>query len=103
MQSHTSGIAERPDGKLERILLELEKMAQLVKQPSKKPAPDYRLFIEALIKWVAMKLIYFCMINHLSFSEMIQGTNPDSSVLTYNILGPHIKRLAEVHQQFPEG
>jgi hypothetical protein len=37
MQNHTSGIAERPPGKLERILLELEKMAQLVKQPSKKP------------------------------------------------------------------
>jgi hypothetical protein len=40
MQSHTSGIAERPEGKLERILLELEKMAQLVKHPSKKPASD---------------------------------------------------------------
>jgi hypothetical protein len=40
MQSHTSGIAERPEGKLERILLEFEKMAQLVKQPSKKPASD---------------------------------------------------------------
>jgi hypothetical protein len=40
MQSHTSGTAERPEAKLERILLELEKMVQLIKQPSKKPASD---------------------------------------------------------------
>jgi hypothetical protein len=40
MQSHTSGIAERPEEKLESFLLELEKMAQLAKQPSKKPASD---------------------------------------------------------------
>jgi hypothetical protein len=40
MQSHTSGIAEQPDGQHERILLALEKMAQLVKQPGKKPASE---------------------------------------------------------------
>jgi hypothetical protein len=46
---------------------------------------------------------WFCMINHLLFSEMIQGANPDFSVLTCNILEPHIKRLRDIHRQFPEG
>jgi hypothetical protein len=43
------------------------------------------------------------MISHLLFSEMIQGMNPDFFVLTYDILEPYIKRLADVHRQFPEG
>jgi hypothetical protein len=71
MQRQMSRIAERTDGKLEGILLELEKVAQLVKQPNKKHASDQRPFIEALIEWVAAKSLYLCLSNHPLFSEMI--------------------------------
>jgi hypothetical protein len=39
MQRHISAIAEGSDGELDRILSELEKMTQLIKQPSNESGP----------------------------------------------------------------
>jgi hypothetical protein len=49
-QLHISAIAERFDGKLERILYELEKMTKLVKYRSKKYPSNRLACIEALIE-----------------------------------------------------
>jgi hypothetical protein len=64
-----SAIAEGFDGMLEIILSELEKIAQLVKRPSKKHSSDQRVFIETLIKWIVVKSISFHSINARSSSE----------------------------------
>jgi hypothetical protein len=58
--------------------------------------------IEALVEFVAAKSIPFHSINQPFFREMIQCTHADFSVPVYDMLRPHIKQLAGVHQQFPE-
>jgi hypothetical protein len=50
MERRISAIAESFDGKLERILSDLEKMTQLVKQPDKKYISDQRAFTEGLFE-----------------------------------------------------
>jgi hypothetical protein len=77
--------------------VELEKMTELVKQPSQKRPSNQRAFIEALIERVAMKLISFRLVNHTLFQQMVQRANPDLSVPVYNILKYHIKCLVEVY------
>jgi hypothetical protein len=63
-QGHRLAIADGFDGKLERILLELEKMTQSVKQLSKQHLSDQRAFLEALIEWIALKPTSFRSINY---------------------------------------
>jgi hypothetical protein len=50
VQRRLSMIEEKFDDKLETILSELEKMTELVKQPSQKHPSNQRAFIEALIE-----------------------------------------------------
>jgi hypothetical protein len=52
-------IKEKLDEKLETILSEVEKMTELVNQPSQKRPSNQRAFIESLIEWVAVKSISF--------------------------------------------
>jgi hypothetical protein len=96
MQSQILAITEGFDGKLERILSELEKTTKLVKQPSKKHLSDQLAFIEALIEWAAVKSISLHSINHPLLREMIHCANSGSSVPLYKTARPHIKRLADV-------
>jgi hypothetical protein len=101
MQRRISVMEEEFGEKLERIMSELEKMTLTVKQPGKKHPSDQRVFIEALIEWVAVKSISFRSVNHPVFREMVRCANPDFSVPVYNTLRPHIKRLADAYQQSP--
>jgi hypothetical protein len=96
MRRHILAVTEGFDGKLETILLKLEKMNQLVKQPSKKHLSDQRAFIEALIEWVAVKSIDFRSASDSLFREMIQHANPDFSVSVYNTLGLRVNLLPDV-------
>jgi hypothetical protein len=101
MQGRILVIEEEFGEKLERIMSELGKMTPAVKQPSKKHPSDQRAFLEALIKWVAVKSISFPSVNHPLFREMVRCANPDFSVPVYNTLKPHIKRLAYAYRQLP--
>jgi hypothetical protein len=56
--------------------------------------------IEALIEWAAVKSISFRSINHPSSREVIQHVNPDFSVPMYITIGPHVKRLADVYDNY---
>jgi archaellum component FlaC len=80
LQHHISAIKEALDGDFQKILSELEKIAEKVNQPSKKHQSDQRTFIEKLIDWVAMKSISFRSISHPVFRDMIQLFNPNFSV-----------------------
>jgi hypothetical protein len=62
-------IEEKFDTKLETNLSELDKMTELVKQPSQKCPSNQRAFIEALIEWIAVKSIYFRLVTHPLFLE----------------------------------
>jgi hypothetical protein len=101
MQRRISVMEEEFREKLERIMSELEKMTLTVNQPNKKHPSDQRVFIEALIEWVAVKSISFPSVNHPLFREMVRCANPDFSVPVYNTLKPYIKRLADAYQQLP--
>jgi hypothetical protein len=89
-------MAERFDGKFERISPELKKMTQLMKQPSKKYPSDQRVCILAVIECVALKSISFHSINRTLFREMLECADPDLSVPVYDTLRPHIKHLVDV-------
>jgi hypothetical protein len=102
MQRRLSMIEEQFDEKLETILLELEKMTELVKQPSQKCPSNQRALIEALIEWIAVKSISFRSVNHPLSQEIIQHANPDIPAPVYNTLKYHITRLAEVYRQLLE-
>jgi hypothetical protein len=102
VQRRLSMIEGQFDDKLETMLSELEKMTELVEQPSQKRASSQRAFIESLIERTAVKSISFHSINHPLFKQMVQGTNPDFSLPAYNVLKSHIKRLANVYLQLPE-
>jgi hypothetical protein len=84
VQLRLSMIEEKFDDKLETILSELDKMTELVKQPSQKRPSNQRAFIEMLIEWIAMKFISFRSVTHPLFQEMVQHTHPDFSVPVYN-------------------
>jgi hypothetical protein len=77
-------------------------MTELVKQPSQKHPSNQLAFIEALIKWIAVKSISFRSVNHVSFKEMVQGAHPDFSVPVSDTLKHHFKHLAEGYRQLPE-
>jgi hypothetical protein len=87
--------------KLERIMSELEKRTLTVKHPSKKHSSGQRVFIGALIEWVAVKSISFRSVNHLLFRETDRRADSDFSVSVNNTLKPHIKRLADAYWQLP--
>jgi hypothetical protein len=90
-------IEEILDDKFKAILSELEKMTELVKQPSQKT----RQIGEHLLSrwWIAVKSISFCLVAHSLFQEMVQRANPDFPVPVHNLLKYHIKRLAEIYRQ----
>jgi hypothetical protein len=96
MQRHLSMIEEKFDAKFATTVSELDEMTELVKQPSQKRPSNQRAFIGALIEWISVKSISFRSVTHPLFQEMVQRANPDFSVLVYNTLKHHIKRLAEV-------
>jgi hypothetical protein len=98
MKRHISVMEEEFGERLERIISELEEMAELAKQPSKKHPSGQRAFIEALIGWVAVKSISFRSANRPWFREMIRRANPGCSVPVYDTLRPHIKRLADAYR-----
>jgi hypothetical protein len=81
-------------------MLELEKMTQSVKQPSRQHLSDQRAFIETLIKWIALEPTGFRSVNYPLFREMIQRASPDFSVPVYT-LTLHTKRLADIYRQLP--
>jgi hypothetical protein len=64
VQCRLSMIEGKSDAKFETIWLELDKMTQLVKQPSQKRPLNQRAFIEALIEWIAVNPISFCSVTH---------------------------------------
>jgi hypothetical protein len=97
VQRRLSIIEEKFDEKLETILLELEKMTKLVKQPSQKCPSNQQALIEVPIEWIAVKLISFRSVNHPLSQEIVQHAKPDISAPVYNTLKHHIKRLAEVY------
>jgi hypothetical protein len=101
MQRRISVMEEGFGEKLERIMSELEKMTLTVKQPSKKYPSDQQAYIEALIEWVAVKLISFRSVNHPLFRGMVRCANPDFSVPLYNALRPQMKCLADAYRQLP--
>jgi hypothetical protein len=82
--------------------LELENMPERVKRPSQKRSSNQRVFIEALIQWVALKLIAFRSVNHPLFKERVQHANPDFCVPVHHTLKHHVKRLTEIYRQLPE-
>jgi hypothetical protein len=88
--------------KLETILSELEKMAELVKQPSQKRPSNQRAFIESLISWIDVKSIFSRSDNHSLFQEIVQRTHSDFSLPVYNTLKLHIRRLAEIDRRLPK-
>jgi hypothetical protein len=59
-------VEETIGGKLEIILLELEKITELVKQPSQKRSSNPQVFSEVLMEWVASKP------NHLLLEVLLQ-------------------------------
>jgi hypothetical protein len=65
VQRPLSMIEEKFDEKLETILWELEKMTQLVEQPSQKRQSNRRAFIESLITWIAVMSISLGSVNRL--------------------------------------
>jgi hypothetical protein len=71
VQRRLSMIEEKFDEKLETILLELEKITELVKQPSQKCPSSQRALIEALIEWIARKSISLRSVNHLLSQEIV--------------------------------
>jgi hypothetical protein len=90
-------MVEEPfDAKFETILSELDKVTELMKQPSQKRPSNQRAFIEALIEWVAVKSISLRSVPDPLFQEMVQLANPDFSVPVYNTLKHHIKHLAGI-------
>jgi hypothetical protein len=95
-------IKEKFDEKPETILSELEKITELVNQPSQKRLSNQRAFIESLIEGFPVKPISLRSVNNPLFQEMIQRANPDFSVPVDNTLKLHIKRLAEVFRSLPE-
>jgi (p)ppGpp synthase/HD superfamily hydrolase len=99
VQRRLSMIEEKFGNQLDTILSELEKMAELVKQPSQKRPSNQRAFMKMLIMWIAVKSISFRSDNCLLFQEMVQRANPDFSVPVYTTLKYHIKCLAEVSRQ----
>jgi hypothetical protein len=86
-------IEEKFDAKLETMLSELDKMTKLVKQLNQKRPSNQRVFIEALIEWIAVKSIPFRSVTHPLFQEMVQRANPNFSAPVYNTLRHRIKRL----------
>jgi hypothetical protein len=95
-------IEEKFHAKLETIPSELDKMTELVKQPTQKRPSNQRAFIEALIEWIAVKSISFCSVTLPLFQEMVQRANPDFSVPVYNTPKHHFKRLTEIRRQLPD-
>jgi hypothetical protein len=102
MQRHISAITQGFQRNPEKLLSELEKMARLVKQPNKKHSSNQRSFVQALIAWVAVKLILFRSINDQLFREMTQRMNSAIFVPVYRTLKPRIKALADIHRRLPE-
>jgi hypothetical protein len=96
VQCCLSIIEQKFDEKLEAVLSELEKMTELVEQPSKKRPSNQQEFIELLIEWIAVKSISFRLVNHQLFKEMVQQANHHFSVPVCNPLNLHVKRLADL-------
>jgi hypothetical protein len=67
VQRHLSMIEKKFDEKLETNLSELDKMTEPVKYSSQKRRSNQRAFIEALIEWIAVKLISFLLVTHQLF------------------------------------
>jgi hypothetical protein len=99
MQCDLSVITEPSNGKLERVLSELEKMAELVRRPSKKHKSDQQASIDVSTERVALKSISFRSINHRLLREMVQRTNPDFFVPVHTTMRPHIKHPADKYRQ----
>jgi DNA invertase Pin-like site-specific DNA recombinase len=91
-------IEEKFDEKLETILSELEKMTELVKQPSQKRSSNQRAFIESPIERIDVKSISFRSVNRPLFQQMVQRAHPDFFVPVYNRLEYHIKDQAEANR-----
>jgi hypothetical protein len=60
-------IEETFDAKFETIVSELDKMTELVKQSSQKRPLNQRVFIEALVEWIAVKSVSFRSVSHPLF------------------------------------
>jgi hypothetical protein len=67
VQRLLSMIEEKLDAKFERIVSELDKMTELVKQSNQKCPSNKQAFIEALIEWITVKSISFRLVNHPIF------------------------------------
>jgi hypothetical protein len=102
VQRRLSMIEEKFHTKFETILLELDRMTEVMKQPNQERTSNQRAFIEALIEWIAVKSISFRSVTHALFQEMVQRAHPDFSVPVYNTLKHHIKCLAKEYRQLPE-
>jgi hypothetical protein len=95
-------IEEKFNEKPETILSELEKMIELVEQPSQKLPSNQRAFVESLIEWIAVKSISFRSVNHPLFKEMVHRANPDFSLPVYHTVKLCIQCLADVYRLLPE-